>query len=161
MCRIDYLVTTTTTTTKQSLPYFQNGLHVIAGVGYQNHSQIFCVFEELLHLLTLSKVQTDHNGPQVNPAMSAFPLNNNNNKLINEAGSLCSSDSLDEENEIEEQSGRPIQCQIPQSQWGTVKTVLVENNLSTASFRFRFFIQLSSQPVHMSCDFPFVYRKLH
>ena len=72
------------------------------------------MFEELLHLLTLSKVQTDHNGPQVNPTMSAFPLNNN--KLINEAGSLCSSDSVEEENEIEEQSGQPIKCQIPQSQ---------------------------------------------
>ena len=120
------------------------------------------MFKELLYLSTLSKVQTDHNGPQVNPTMSAFPLNNNNtNKLINEAGSLCSSDSVEEENEIEEQSGRPIQCLIPQSQRGTVKTVLVENNLSTASFRFRFFIQLSSQPVHMSCDFPFLYRKLH
>ena len=119
----------------------------------------FCVFEELLHLLTLPKVQTDHNGPQVNPTMSDFKLNNNN-KLINEAGSLCSSDSVEEENEIEEQSGQPIKCQIPQSQWGTAKTVLVENNLSTASFPFRFFIQLSSQPVHMLCDFPFVYRKL-
>ena len=57
---------------------------------------------------------TDHNGPQVNPATSGFPLNNNNNsKLINEAGSLCSSDSVEEENEIEEQSGRPDQRQIP------------------------------------------------
>ena len=57
---------------------------------------------------------TDHNGPQVNPATSGFPLNNkNNSKLINEAGSLCSSDSVKEENEIEEQSGRPDQRQIP------------------------------------------------
>ena len=62
------------------------------------------MFEELLHLLTLSKNQTDHNRPQLNPTMSAFPLNNNN-KLINEAGSLCSSDSVEKENEIEEQSG--------------------------------------------------------
>ena len=47
-------------------------------------------------------------------ATSGFPLNNNNNsKLINEAGSLCSSDSVEEENEIEEQSGRPDQRQIP------------------------------------------------
>ena len=67
-------------------------------------------------------------GPQVNPTMSAFPLNNNNNKLINEAGSLCSSDSVEEENEIEEQSGRPIQRQIPQSQRGKAKTAFVENN---------------------------------
>ena len=56
------------------------------------------MFEELLHLLIL-----------VNPTTSGFPLNNNNNKkLINEAGSLCSSDSVEEENEFEEQSGRPI-----------------------------------------------------
>ena len=67
------------------------------------------MFEELLHLLTLSKVQTDHNGPHMNPTISTFPLNNNNNKLINEAGSLCRSDSVEEENEIEEQSGGPIQ----------------------------------------------------
>ena len=40
------------------------------------------------------------------------------------------------------------------------KKVLVENNLSTASFPLRFFIQLSSQTVHMSCDFPLVCRKL-
>ena len=48
-----------------------------------------------------------------------------------------------------------------QSQRGKAKTVLVENNLSTASVPFRFFIQLSSQTAHMSCDFPLVYRKLH
>ena len=83
----------------------------------------------------------DHNGPQVNPTTSGFLLNNN--KLINETGSLCSSDSVEEENEIEEQSGRPIQGQIPQSQRGKPKTILVKNNLSTASFPFRFFIQLS------------------
>ena len=90
------------------------------------------MFEELLKLLTLLQV---HKGPQVNPTMSSFPLNNSNNKLINEAGSLCSSDSVEEENKIDEQSGRPtcIQCQIPQSQRGKVKTVLVENNLSTLS----------------------------
>ena len=70
------------------------------------------MFEEFLHLLTLSQV---HNGPQVNPTTNWFPLNNNN-KLINESGSLCSSDSVKKENEIEEQSGRPIQRQIPQSQ---------------------------------------------
>ena len=40
-------------------------------------------------------------------------------------------------------SGRPIQRKIPLSQRGEAKTVLVENNLSTASFPFRFFIQLS------------------
>ena len=114
------------------------------------------MFEEFLHLLTLSQV---YNGPQVNPAMSGFPLNNNN-KLVSEAGSLCSPDSAEEENEIEEQSGRFIQHQIPQSQRGKAKTVLFENNLSTASFPFRFFIQLSSQTAHMSCDFPLVYQKL-
>ena len=94
--------------------------------------------------------------------MNGFPLNNNNNnsKLINEAGSLCSSDSVEEENEIEEQSGRPIQRQIPQSERGKAKTVLVEHNLSTASFPFWFFIQLSSQTAHMSCDFPLVFLKL-
>ena len=108
------------------------------------------MFEELLHLLIL-----------VNPTTSGFPLNNNNNKLINEAGSLCSSDSVEEENEFEEQSDRPIQRQIPQSQRGKTKTVLFENNLRTASFPLRFFIQLSSQTAHMSCDFSLVSRKLH
>ena len=49
--RADYV---TTTTTKQ------NGLQVLAGVSFQNHLQIFCMFEELLHLLTLLQV---HNGP--------------------------------------------------------------------------------------------------
>ena len=90
------------------------------------------MFEEFLKLLTLLQV---HKGPQVNPTMSSFPLNNSNNKLINEAGSLCSSDSVEEENKIDEQSGRRtcIQCQIPQLQQGKVKTVLVENNLSTLS----------------------------
>ena len=94
----------------------------------------------------------------MNPTTSAFPLNNNNNnsKLINEAGSLCSSDSVEEENEIEEQSGRPIQRQILKSQRGKAKRVL---NLSTASFPFKFFIQLSSQTAYMSSDFPLVYRK--
>ena len=98
----------------------------------------------------------------MNPTTSAFPLNknnNNNSKLINEAGSLCSSDSVEEENEIEEQSGRPIQCQILKPQRGKAKTVLVENDLSTASFPFRFFIQLSSQTAYMSSDFPLVYQK--
>ena len=42
------------------------------------------MFEELLHLLTL-----------VNPTTSGFPLKSNNNKLINEAGSLCSFDSVE------------------------------------------------------------------
>ena len=42
------------------------------------------------------------------------------------------SDSVQEENEIEKQSGRPIQRQIPQSQRGKAKTVHVESNLSTA-----------------------------
>ena len=37
-------------------------------------------------------------------------------------------------NGIEEQSGRPIQHQIPQSQRGKAKTVLVDNNQGTASF---------------------------
>ena len=65
---------------------------------------------------------------------------------------------MEEENEIEERSGQPIQRQIPQSQRGKAKTVLLENNLSTVSFPFRFFIQLSSQTVHMSCNFLLVYR---
>ena len=57
---------------------------------------------------------TDLNEPQVNPTTRrGFPLNNNNNnnnnQLINEAGSLCGSDSVEEENEIEEQLGRPLQ----------------------------------------------------
>ena len=38
----------------------------------------------------------------------------------------CSSDSVEEENEIEEQSGRSFQRRIPQSQRGKAKTVLVE-----------------------------------
>ena len=41
-----------------------------------------------------------------------------------------------------------------QSQRGKAKTVLVENNLSTASFTLKFFIQLSSQTGHISGDFP-------
>ena len=85
----------------------------------------------------------------------------NNNKLINETGSLCSPDSVEEKNEIEEQSGPPIQRQIPQSQRGKAKILLFDNNLSTASFPLRFFIHLSLQTAHMSCDFPLVYRKLH
>ena len=36
--------------------------------------------------------------------------------------------SVEEENEIEEQSGRPIQRQIPQSQRGKAKTAPVEDN---------------------------------
>jgi len=49
---------------------------------------------------------------------------------------------VEEENEIEEQSGRPIQREIPHSQRGKAKTILVhvENNLTTASFPDRFFI---------------------
>ena len=43
---------------------------------------------------------------------------------------------------------------------GKRKTVLVENNLSTAPFPFRFFVQLVTQTAHMSCDLPLVYRKL-
>ena len=96
----------------------------------------------------------DHNGPQVNSTTTT------SNRFINEAGSLCISDSLEEENEIEEQSGGPIQRQIQQSLRGKAKTVHVENSLSTANFPFRFLIQLSSQTAHKSCDFPFVYRKL-
>ena len=112
------------------------------------------MFKEFLHFLTLSQA---HNGPQVNITTNGFPFNNNN-ELINEAWSLWSSDSVEEENEIEERSGQPIQRQIPQSQRGKAKTVLLENNLSTVSFPFRFFIQLSSQTVHMSCNFLLVYR---
>ena len=100
---------------------------------------------------------TDHNGPQVNPTISGLPLNNNNNnnnKLIDEARSLCSSDSVEEENEIEEQAGQPIQRQIPQSQRKKAKTVLVENNLSIASFPFRFFIRLNSQTAQCHVIFP-------
>ena len=49
-------------------------------------------------------------------------------------GSLCSSASVEKENDIDEQSRRHIQCQMPQqSQQGNAKTVLVENNFSTAS----------------------------
>ena len=73
---------------------------------------------------------------------------------------MCSSNSVEEENEIEEQSGRSIQRRIPQSQQGKAKTVLVENNLSTAPFPFRFFVQLITQTAHMSCDLALVYRKL-
>ena len=94
----------------------------------------------------------------MNPTTGGFPSNNNNYcKLINEAGSLCSSDSVEEENEIEEQSGRPIQRQIPQSQRGKAKTVLFQNNLNKASFSFTFCIQLSSQTAH-NCHV--IYRKL-
>ena len=95
----------------------------------------------------------------MNPTTSGFPFNNNN--FIDEVGSLCSSDSVQEENEIEEQSGRPIQRQILTGTARGKKTVLVESNLCTASFPFGFFIQLRSQTAHMSCDFPLVYGKLH
>ena len=44
-----------------------------------------------------------------------------------------------------------------QSQRGKAKTLLVENNLSKASFPFRFCIQLSSQTAH-NCHV--IYRKL-
>ena len=81
------------------------------------------MFEELLHLLTdFRKSIKDHNRPQLNLKTSGSPLNINN-KLIIEAGSLCNSDSVEEENEIEEQSGRPVQRQIPLSQRGKAKTV--------------------------------------
>ena len=72
--------------------------------------------------------------------MSGFPLNNNNNsKLINEAGYLCSSDSVEEENEIEEQSGRPIQRQIPQSERGKAKTVLMLRIIKHSVLPFQIF----------------------
>ena len=45
-----------------------------------------------------------------------------------------------------------------QSQRGKAKTVLVENNLSTASVPFRFFIQLSSQTAQ-SCHVIFPWFK--
>ena len=49
-------------------------------------------------------------------------------------GSLCSSASVEKENDIDEQSRRHTQRQTPQqSQQGNAKTVLVENNFSTAS----------------------------
>ena len=49
-------------------------------------------------------------------------------------GSLCSSASVEKENDIDEQSRRHTQRQMPQqSQQGNAKTVLVENNFSTAS----------------------------
>ena len=42
--------------------------------------------------------------------------------------------AVEKENETDEQSGRHIQFQIPQqSQQGNAKTVLVENNFTTAS----------------------------
>ena len=73
--RADYV--TTTTTTEFTLKIFRM-VQVLARVSFQNHWQIFCLFEELLHLLTLSHV---HNGPQVNPTTSGFPLNSNNHEL--------------------------------------------------------------------------------
>ena len=45
---------------KVYIKVFQNGLQVLVGVSFQNHWQIFCMFEELLNLLTLSQI---HNGP--------------------------------------------------------------------------------------------------
>ena len=90
----------------------------------------------------LANARKDHSSPlRVNPTTSGFPFEQQQQQpeLINEAaGSLCSSDSVEKENEIDEQSGRTIQRQIPQSQRGKAKTVLFENNLSTASFPFRF-----------------------
>ena len=46
-----------TTTTKKFT--FKNGLQELGGVSFQNHYQIFRVFEELLPFLILSQV---HNG---------------------------------------------------------------------------------------------------
>ena len=62
------------------------------------------MFEELLHLLTLSQV---HNGPQRASSESynerlSIEQQQRNNKLINEAGSFCSSDLEEKGNEIEE-----------------------------------------------------------
>ena len=87
------------------------------------------MFEELLHLLTFSQV---HNGPwrasseSYNERLS-IEQQQQQLELINEAGSLCSFDSVEEKNEIDEQPGWTIQRQIPQSQRGKAKTVLVEN----------------------------------
>ena len=69
---------------------------------------------------------TSNDGPRVNPTTSGFPFEQQKQQpeLINEAGSPCSSDSVEEENEIDEQSGRTIQRQIPQSQRGKRKQYL-------------------------------------
>ena len=97
----------------------------------------------------------------ITPTTSGFPFEQQKQQpeLINEAGSPCISDSVEEENEIDEQSGRTIQREIPQSQRGKRKQYLSKIILGTASVPFRFFIQLSSQKAHTS--FPSVYWKLH
>ena len=59
---------------------------------------------------------------------SGFPFEQQQQQpeLINEAGSSCSSDSVEEENEIDEQLGRTIQRQIPQSQRGKRRQYLLK-----------------------------------
>ena len=70
----------------------------------------------------------------MNPATSGLPLNNNNNKWINEAGSLFSADSVVGENIIEEQSDRPIQRQMQIQQILSKKLQAVLNVLKTSGF---------------------------
>ena len=70
----------------------------------------------------------------MNPATSGFPLNNDNNKLINEAGSLCSADSVVEENIIEEQSNRPMQRHIQIQEVLSGKLQALLNVLKTSGF---------------------------
>ena len=75
------------------------------------------MFEELLRLLTFLQV---HNGPwrvsseSYNERLSIEQQQQQQPELINEARFLCSSDSVEEKNEVDEQSGRTIQRQIPQ-----------------------------------------------
>ena len=49
---------------------------------------------------------------------------------------LCTSDSVEEENKIEEQSGRPIQRQFPQLQREKAKTTCREYITSLSGFPF-------------------------
>ena len=110
---------------KVYLEDFQKGLQVLAGVSFFKHAnkkpladclRVWRAFTPL----TLSQV---HNGPQVKPKKSGFPLNNNKRCPRSHEQwfywlmtSWCSSDSVEKNKnkEIDEQSGRHIQRQTPQ-----------------------------------------------
>ena len=127
---------------KVYLENFQNGLEVLAGVSFQKPLADFLrVWRAFTPLNTFASPKRTITGLKWILQRAAFHwTTTTTSNWLNEAGSLCSSDSVDEENEIEEQSGRPIQRQIPQSHRGKAKTALVENKLTTASFPDRFFI---------------------
>ena len=109
------------------------------------------------HFLTST---TDHNGPQVSRT-SDFRLNNKNNTLIDEAGLCAAPIQWTKKMTLKSNHVDLSSIKFHNHSEGKRKQNLAKNNLSTASFSFRFFIQLRSQMAHISCDFPLVYWKLH